>query len=203
MAMKRFEVTGSRIKIDLMPAEVKERKVSKRLMLLTANVAAGILLLMLIIAGVVRIKLAKIVRPAPDSQHVNPITNMESLLKRNNLIGAKITELSTKRAKISEIFEGDNTNNWAGILDDIRYKTPVTLCITRLSCPRALSLEIDGQSLSYRSVHLFADLLKQSEFIKSATVAATNRNNRVEGLIAYSINCRLADNRGLPADVDG
>jgi len=125
------------------------------------------------------------------------------LLKRNNLIGAKITELSTKRAKISEIFEGDNTNNWAGILDDIRYKTPVTLCITRLSCPRALSLEIDGQSLSYRSVHLFADLLKQSEFIKSATVAATNRNNRVEGLIAYSINCRLADNRGLPADVDG
>jgi len=203
LAMKRFEVTGSRIKIDLMPAEVKERKVSKRLMLLTANVAAGILLLMLIIAGVVRIKLAKIVRPAPDSQHVNPITNMESLLKRNNLIGAKITELSTKRAKISEIFEGDNTNNWAGILDDIRYKTPVTLCITRLSCPRALSLEIDGQSLSYRSVHLFADLLKQSEFIKSATVAATNRNNRVEGLIAYSINCRLADNRGLPADVDG
>lgn len=203
LAMKRFEVTASQVKIDLVPAEVKERKVSKKLMLVTANVAAGILLLMLLIAGVVRIQLAKISRPTPDSQHVDPITNMELLLKRNNLIGAKITELSTKRAKISEIFEGDNTSNWAGILDDIRYRTPVTLCITRLNCPRALSLEIDGQSLSYRSVHLFADLLGQSEFIKSATVAATNRNRQIEGLISYSINCMLADNRGLPADVDG
>jgi len=203
LAMERFEPAGSKLKIDLMPAEVKEIKVSKRLMLLTANVAAGILLLMLIIAGVVRIKLAKIDRPGPDLQQVNPVTNMELLLKRSNLIDAKIAELSTKRTKISEFFEGDNTSNWAGILDDIRYKTPVTLCITRLSCPRASSLEIDGQSLSYRAVHLFADLLGQSEFIKSATVAATNRNRRVEGLIAYSIKCCLADNKGLPDDVDG
>lgn len=203
LAMKRFGVTGSQIKIDLLPAEVRERKVSKRLMLITANVAAGILLLMIIIAGAVRIKLSKIDRPAPDSQHIDPIANMELLLRRKNLTDAKITELSTKKAKISEIFEGDNTNNWAGILDDMRRRTPVTLYITRLSCPRALSLEIDGQSLSYRSVHLFADLLGQSEFIKSATVAATNRNRQIEGLISYSINCMLADNRGLPADVEG
>ena len=172
-------------------------------MLLTANVAAGILLLMLIVAGVVRFKLAKIDRPAPDSQGVNPVSNMELLLKQNNLIAAKIAELSAKRDKITEIFEGDNTSDWGGILDDIRQRTPVALCITRLSCPGALSFEVEGQSLSYKAVHLFADMLGRSEFVESATVASTNRNRRVEGLIAYTINCILADNKGLTADVDG
>ncbi|RKY08669.1 MAG: hypothetical protein DRP65_08830 [Planctomycetota bacterium] len=203
LAMKRFVPDGSQIKIDLLPDEVKEIKLSKRLMLITANVVAAILLLMIIIAGVVRIKLSKIAPSGPEARQIDPITNMELLLKRKNVIDAKITELSTKRDKISEIFEGDNTGNWAGILDDIRRRTPITLCITRLSCPGALSLEIDGQSLSYRSVHLFADLLGQSEFVDSATVASTNRNRRVEGLISYSINCILTDNRGLPADVEG
>jgi len=201
--LAEFVLTDSQIKIDLLPDEVKERKLSKRLMLITANVVAGILLLMIIIAGGVRMKLSKIVPSGPEAQQIDPIANMELLLKRKNVIDAKITELSTKKEKISEIFEGDNTSNWAGILDDLRRRTPVTLCITRLSCPRALSLEIDGQSLSYRSVHLFADMLNQSEFVDSATVASTNRNRRIEGLISYSINCILTDNRGLPADAEG
>jgi Tfp pilus assembly protein PilN len=203
LAMKRFEASTSEIQIDMVPPEVKERKISKRLMLLTANVAAGILLLMLLIAGVVRVKLAKIGDPILDSKQANPVASMELLLERKNLIDAKIAELSAKRAKISEIFEGDNTSNWSEILDDIRYRMPVTLCITRLSCPKGSSLEIDGESLSYRAAHLFAELLGKSEFIKSAAVAVTNQNSQVEGLISYSINCELADRKGITANVDG
>ncbi len=203
LAMKRFEVPASQIKIDLIPPEVQERKVAKKLFLVTANIAAIILLFMLITAGIVRIRLKQVQPSSPQSQYNNPAENMEWLLTRKKLIDTKVAELSTKRAKIDEIFEDDTISNWAGILDDIRYRTPATLCITRLSCLKGSTLEIDGQSLSYRAAHLFAELLGQSEFINSATVTETNRDRRAEGLIAYSINCELVNNRGLPADVDG
>jgi len=203
LAIKRFEDPASNIKIDLIPPEAEDRRTAKRFILITANAAAIILLFMLITAGIVRFKLAQIRRSIPQAQQGDPVENMERLLRRQNIIKAKVTELSAKSAQINEIFEGDSISNWAGILDDLRYRVPTTLCVTQLSCPKGLSFEIEGQSLSYRSVHLFAEQLGRSEFIKSATVAETNRNPRVEGLIAYLINCELADNRGPQEDADG
>ncbi|MHC4325178.1 MAG: pilus assembly protein PilM [Planctomycetota bacterium] len=203
LAMKRFKVPASQIKIDLIPPEVQERRVTKKLVLVTANIAAIILLFMLITAGIVRIRLNQVQPLSPQSQYNNPAESMEWLLTRKKLIDTKVAELSTKKAKIDEIFDGEAITNWAGILDDIRYRTPAALYITRLSCSKGPTLEIDGQSLSYRAAHLFAELLGQSEFIKSATITETNKNHRAEGLIVYSINCELVDNRGLPADVDG
>jgi Tfp pilus assembly protein PilN len=203
LAMKRFEDSASDIKIDLLPTEAEDKRVTKRFILITANAAAIILLFMLVTAGIVRVKLGQTRRSIPQTQQGDPIENMEWLLKQQNIVEAKVAELSAKSAQINEIFEGDSISNWAGILDDLRYRMPATLCITSLSCPKGLSFEIEGQSLSYRSVHLFAELLVQSEFVKSATVAETNKNPRVEGLIAYLINCELADNKGLLPDADG
>jgi Tfp pilus assembly protein PilN len=203
LAMKSFQDSASDIKIDFIPPEAEDRRNAKRFVLITANAAAIILLFMFITAGIVKFKLAQIRRSIPQAQLGDPIENMERLLRQRNIIEAKVTELSAKSAQINEIFEGDSISNWAGILDDLRYRVPTALCVTQLSCPKGLSIEIEGQSLSYRAVHLFAEQLGRSEFIKSATVAETNKNSRVEGLIAYLINCELAGNRGLQDDADG
>jgi Tfp pilus assembly protein PilN len=203
LAMKHLGDSASNIKIDLIPPEAEDRRTAKKFILITANAAAVVLLFMFITAGIVRFKLSQIRRSIPQSQQGDPVENMERLLKQRSIVDAKVTELSVKSEKINKIFEGDSISNWADILDDLRLRVPSPLYITQLSCPKGLNLEIEGQSLSYRSVHLFAELLGQSEFIKSATVAETNQNTRVEGLIAYLINCELADNKGAQEDADG
>ena len=63
-------------------------------------------------------------------------------------------------------------------------------------------LVLEGQALSYKSIHLFADLLGQSEYINAATVSGTNKSNHTEVLITYSIHCELPDERGEQVDVN-
>ncbi|MHC5060840.1 MAG: pilus assembly protein PilM [Planctomycetota bacterium] len=203
LAMKSLDVPGSQVKIDLLPPEIKEKKIAKQLVLVTANIAAVILLVMLVSAGIVRVRLNHIQGPSLQLQQNDPAENMESLVAQKKSADTRIEELSLKKVNIDELFKGNNIIDWGRVLDDIRHKTPADLYLTRLSCTKGLSLAIEGQSLSYSSAHLFAETLSQSEFFKAATVTGTNKNRRDEGLITYSINCELIDNRELTADVDG
>jgi hypothetical protein len=50
---------------------------------------------------------------------------------------------------------------------------------------------LEGQALSYEAVHLFVDMLNAGEYIESASLTGTKRDNRSGGLLRYSINCSL------------
>ena len=130
LAMRHFDVPVPGAEINLIPPEVAARRAVKRLILITANVAAVILLFMLITVGVVRVKLARTEGAVPQAQGANSVESMEQLLRQQNLIDARVAELSEKKAEINQIFEDENVRSWGGILDDIRRRTPTTVCIT-------------------------------------------------------------------------
>ena len=156
---------------------------------------------MFVTAGIVRAQLGKTQQIMAQRKEKSPTDNIEQLLAQQRIISSKVAFVSEKKARMSEIFDDNNALHWDEILNNIRRNTLKTLYITRLNCSDGATIILEGNALSYKSIHIFAELLGKGQSIESAVVTETNRNYNVEGLVAYSITCVLAD-RGGPIDAD-
>jgi Tfp pilus assembly protein PilN len=202
LAMSPFDVPPQNIKIDLLPIEAEEVKSTKKVALITANVAAVILLGMCLTAGFVRFQLKKTQKVLEERKHSDAVNNVEKLLKKQREVNMQIAELTEKRDGMSEVFNDIDIDNWPEILDEIRKKTPLDLYVTKLACLDSTTFLIEGNALSFNSIRVFAGLLNQSPTIQSATVTERKKNNREQGFITYSIKCSLLHNRELQANAD-
>ena len=203
LAMRQLGVAGLKVSIDLIPPEAEETKATKKFVLITANLAAVVLLFMIVAGGVVRAQLVK-TQAAMEERKKNTTEGegIEHLLKQQYTMNSQITHLKEKRASVAGVFEDDNISLWAGILDEIRQVTPKTLYITRLAFADGSKILIEGNALSFKSIHIFGELLGQAKFMESARVIETNKNYDVEGLVAYSIECILADRKGATVNAE-
>jgi len=202
LAMKHFGSGGANIDINLVPPEAEEKKARKKFLLINANIAAVILLFVFLIAGIVGFRFNATDQEMESRVQNNLTTEIEKLLSRQRILNHEISYLSDKKSSMDGVFGAAQVHNWPRILNDIRQRTPVSLCITTINCSGNTELEIAGNALAYKSIHIFAELLGMSEFIKSALVAQTNKDYYIKGLIAYSIKCVLQDNSGLQANAN-
>ena len=202
LAMSPFCVPPQSIKIDLLPPEAEEVKSTKKVALITANIAAVILLGMCLTAGFVRFQLKKTQKVLEERKHSAAVDNVERLLKRQRQVNMQIAALSEKKAGMSEVFNDIDIDNWPEILDEIRKTTPLDLYVTRLACLDHKTFVIEGNALSFNSIRVFAGLLNQSSTIESATVTERKKNYREEGFISYSIRCSLAHSGKLQTNAD-
>jgi hypothetical protein len=202
LAMSPFNVPPQNIRIDLLPPEAEEVKSTKKVALITANVAAVILLGMCLTAGFVRFQLKKTQKVLEQRKYSAAVDSVERLLKKQRQVNMQITTLSEKKAGMSEVFNDIDIDNWPEILDEIRKKTPLDLYVTRLACLDDTTFVIEGNALSFNSIRVFAGLLNRSQTIESATVTERKKNYQEEDFISYSIKCSLAHNRELQANAD-
>lgn len=202
LAMSSFGVSPQSIKINLLPPETEEVKSTKKVALITANVAAVILLGMCLTAGFVRFQLKKTQKVLEQRKYSAAVDSVEKLLKKQRQVNIQITALSEKKARMSEVFNDIDIDNWPEILDEIRKTTPLDLYVTRLACLDDTTFVIEGNALSFNSIRVFAGLLNRSLTIESATVTERKKNYREEGFISYSIRCSLAHNRELQANAN-
>lgn len=192
LAMKNFDTHGFNININTMPAEAEVGKARKRFVLITANLAAAILLCMFIAAGFVRAQLDKAERAITEDKQSNTTDNIERLLSRQRSLNEQIAYFSGKINRMNAIFDDDSVSNWPAILNDIRSKTPESVYITEMSCENGTAILLKGNALSFNSIQIFAELLCQAKSVESATVTERNKNHEVDGLVSYTINCILA-----------
>lgn len=202
LALKAFHVPDTNLNINLIPPEVKEMRATRKFILINANILAAVLLVMLMIAGLVSVQLGRTQKAMEERKLNGQEDNIEYLLERQRSLNEKISHLSEKKDGMNLISGSGNVSTWAGLLDDIRKRTPSTLYITRLYCYDGLYMVVEGESLSFKSIHIFGELLSESELIESAVVSETNKSHDVEGVVIYSINCVLKDRIGLQANAD-
>jgi Tfp pilus assembly protein PilN len=202
LAMKNIETPGFNININTMPAEAKMGKDRKRFVLITANIAAAILLCMFIMAGFVRAQLDKAEQAMIEDKQGDPTGNIEQLLSRQRSLNEQIACFSGKINRMNAIFDNDSIGNWPEILNDIRAKMPESVYITEMNSEGGTTILVDGNALSFNSIQIFAELLCQSKSIESATVTERNKSHEVNGLVSYSINCILASTEEPQIDVE-
>jgi hypothetical protein len=50
---------------------------------------------------------------------------------------------------------------------------------------------LEGMAISYETIHLFVKMLNNSEYINSATLTETTKEDKSNAFIIYTIDCEL------------
>lgn len=196
LAMGLLNVPQPKLKIDLMPPESADVKAVKKYALITANMAAAVLIVMILAVGVLSAILNKTNETIVRLKEEEPVMGTKALLAEQQKISKEAEELREKLNKINEILNSEHCGDWHQILEDIRRRTPQSLWITNLSGEDISKIVIKGRSTSYEAVHLFVDMLGESEYMTSAALVEAEKDESVGGLVSYWIDCSLTTFEG-------
>jgi Tfp pilus assembly protein PilN len=191
LAMRNLPCNHTIPAINLVPQAAKDASDTRKFALVTANFAALALLLIIALAGIVRVKVGRTQERMEQRARTNPENSIERLLLKQRRMNSQITYLTDKKARMKQVFAGDKMHNWPEILEDIRKNVPSSLYITGLAMTEDDDLMIEGNATSFKSIHVFAELLTGSSYFRSAVVGRTEKSTSVNGLVTYSIACVL------------
>jgi Tfp pilus assembly protein PilN len=192
LAMKLLDVPQPQLKINLVPPESAEVKTVKQQALITANIALSILTVMIVVTGVLSASLNKTDEVITQMKEDNPSISAGNLLVEREKMDQKAQELTENIGKIKKIVGSGHVGDWGTILEDIRSSTPIQLWITSLVGDNSDKVTIKGQSSSYEAVQLFVEMLGKSKYIDSASIVEAEKDENLDGLVSYSINCVLS-----------
>jgi len=192
LAMKLLGVNGSNLRINLLPPEAAEVKVLRKDLLITANIVASLFVLMIFAVGALAVMTDKVNEKIARKKQTESLRDAYALFREQTLVEKQIKQLSDRPDLLSSVANSRPDVDWAGLLSDIRKATPKTSRITDLLSKSHSKMSLKGLAMSYEVVHLFVEMLNKSEYIESAALLETEKDDREGGLVRYSINCALA-----------
>ncbi|MHC4423579.1 MAG: pilus assembly protein PilM [Planctomycetota bacterium] len=192
LAMKLLDMDGSNLRINLIPPETAEVKALRKDLLIIANIAMSLLVLMIFIGWGFNAVTGKIKKRIIQKRQTQSSRDTYALFREQTLVEKQIKQLSDRPDLLSSISSSRPDVDWAGLFNDIRKATPKTLRITDLLSKGQSKMSLEGLAVSYEAVHLFVDMLNKSDRIETATVLETEKDRSEGGLVRYSINCALA-----------
>ena len=193
LAMKPLGFSSCGLNINLLPAETSEVKSARKSALIIVNIAALIFLLTTLIMGFFSIKVKKVRQNINQKQRTRLGRSTQALLNEQVLLNEQIANISENLNGMSAIFSAGPFIRWDQILNEVRSAIPKTVRITILSGDDNSRVLFKGQALSYESIHLFADMLNNSEHVESASLIGTEKDSELSSLVTYSISCSLIE----------
>ena len=98
------------------------------------------------------------------------------LLNEQQTLKEQIKEVSEKPNQLNNLLKSRYEVDWANILNDVKKCTPKTVRITKLYNNDNSGMRLEGQALSYESVRLFVNMLNKSDYINSASLTETMKD---------------------------
>jgi len=191
LAMKLLGTNDSNLRINLLPPEAGEVKALRKEALITANIAASLLLLMILAVGGLSVMTKKVNKRIIHKKQAQPLQDTNALLREQKLVEKQIKQLSGGPGQLNDILSLRHDVDWAHLLNDIRSATPKTARITELVSKGNSRMSLEGLALSYESVRLFVDMLNKSEHIVLASLVEAEKDSEEGGLVRYAINCSM------------
>jgi len=193
--MRLLDVNGLGLKIDLLPPESAEVKSTKKHLLVTANIIGIILILMVLTAGGLGLMTKSVNRAITHKKQTGLSQNTYTLLRELESLDKQISLLSQIPTRLKGILDSRYSVDWAVILENVRKLTPRTVRITSLYNNGDNKMKLEGHALSYEAVHLFVKMLNNSDYISSASLTETVKKEEAGGLVVYTIDCSLAQEK--------
>ena len=191
LALRLLDKNGDSLRINLLPPESADVKSFKKHLLITTNIIAAILLLMILAASGLSRMADKVNQSIAHKKQTQLSQETHNLLGEQELLEKQIRQLSDRPARLNSILSSRHAIDWAHILEDVRNRTPKTVRITNLYSSGNTRMYMQGEALSYEAVHLFVKILNDSDYISSASLAETVKGEKAGGLVMYTINCSL------------
>lgn len=191
LALKLLNFSSCGLNINLLPPESAEVKSARKHALIIANIAAAVFFLMILSVGFFAIKVKKVNENMRQKQQTQLGRNTHTLLNEQVLLNEQIANTSEDHDGMNTILSAGSFLRWDLILSEIRAAIPKTVRITNFFSDDNSRVLFRGQALSYESIHLFVDILNNSNLIESASLIGTEKDSEFSGLITYSISCSL------------
>jgi type IV pilus assembly protein PilM len=192
-ALKKYLVQDLQIKINLLPPETEDVRSTKKYIRVALNVAVLVVIVVFGLGEVVKKALGKTQQAIKQRRIENPTDNIELLFRKQQRIAEEIEFLTAKKEGMGDVFGEYSKNNWNELLKGIGSKIPASVYLEEMRYLENSKIVMEGNSLSFKSIHNFAALLANSDHFLSASVAETNKSDTV-GLISFTITIEMADN---------
>ena len=179
------------LRINLVPPESAEVRAVKKQMHITVTIIAAVLLFMELAGAGLSLTANKVDRGIAQRKQTGIAQDTYTLLKEQELLDRQIKQLSERPARLSSILGSRHAMDWADILEDVRNRTPKTVRIINLSSRDSSRMYLEGLAISYEAIHLFVKMLNNSNYISSASLTETIKEDEGDGLIRYIIDCSL------------
>lgn len=191
-AMKLLDEGWSGIKLNLLPKEIISIKKSKKEMLIIANVAACLLVLLLVQNIFMSRKSMRVNRDICAAKQKYLMAKMVGLAESEREINMKTTLAASELDAISKAVDDKRWHNWGSLLAELADVTPRTILIKNLRKDNDNTVKIDGLAVSFEAVDSFIGLLQRSGQIASASIVSAGQDTKSgNGLVDYSIACSL------------
>lgn len=187
LVIKLLGFDKSRMKVNLLPPETANLREAKKQAIITANLAAVVILLIFLLVGILNTTI-KNINAKTDRQSY---WNTTKLLEEQNQLDRQISSLSKTVESSTDIFKNHKNINWAVILNNIRNYIPSNVRITSIITEKNEKMTIRGLALSTESIGEFVDKLSGGEYINSASLIQTQKHNENEKILKYSLICNL------------
>jgi Tfp pilus assembly PilM family ATPase/Tfp pilus assembly protein PilN len=177
--------------INLVPPESAEVGVVKKQLLVTAAIVAALPLFMVLAGTGLSLTANNVKRGIDQKKQADLSQETYTLLNEQELLDKQIKQLSEIPARLSSILGSRLSMDWANILEDVRKLTPKTLRIINLYSRDSSRMYLEGLAISYETIHLFVKMLNNSDYISSASLTETTKEDEANGFIVYTIDCTL------------
>lgn len=195
LAMKLLGTNACNLGVNLLPQEVTRLRATQKKALITANIVAAMLLIMILAISGLTWKIKKL-NEGISHKKTHLLQNTPALVGEQLSVNEQINTISNKLNQINGILSSHRDVDWPGLLNDIGKGTPRTVCITCLSSKADSEMSLEGLALSNEAINLFVDMLNKSEHINSASIVETKRERDNDGLASYKISCSLTTRKG-------
>ncbi|KPK41689.1 MAG: hypothetical protein AMJ65_08955 [Phycisphaerae bacterium SG8_4] len=193
LAMGLLNGCDTALRVNLVPPESAEVRSVRKQLVLTAVITFLAIPLFAFLAGKGLSLLTEKVRRDIDSRKQTDLSQeVYALYKEQRLLKRQIELLREGPDGPNTVLSSRRTVDWAGILDDIKARTPKAARITALDKNGDAGMSLEGLALSYEAARVFVTKLSESDYISLATLTEATREDSADGLVTYKIECLLA-----------
>ncbi len=196
LAMKLLDVNACNLGVNLLPQKAIKLRATQKRSLITVNIVAAILLVM-ILAISVHIWNVNKLNESTEQKKSRLTQSTRSLVEKRELIEEQVKTVSKRLNGINKILDSHHDAYWPGLLSDIAKKRPKTVLITGLTSGDNSQASLKGLAISNEDVYLFMEMLNKSEHIDAAAIVETKKDSDNNGLVSYEIRCSLTARKGV------
>jgi type IV pilus assembly protein PilM len=195
LALKQLGSEAQGNRINLLPDEVRHTRSLFRQALTVANVAALILLGMLLSLHVVTLKANRLREKIDRTIRSQEFSPTPALVSETRSLDDQIQQTEQYIETMQQALDEAKAVDWPSIMRAIGDSTPADVRITRLWSADARNFSLTGSALSYGSAQNFAQELGRRDAFKSASVTNLERHQEQDARVRYEIACCLREKR--------
>ena len=180
------------VRINLIPHEIERAREAKREVLITANIIAAMVLIVVLAVSGLSSMFGRAHRNAMVKQSLVEKQDTDGLVVLHRHLDARLQVLTNRLDRIAQISALQRDVNWVELFDGIRKASPGSVRITGLSCQDGTRVLITGLAKSSEAVNLFVNLLEKTNSIATVTLLETHEQDGQNKLISYQLSCKLA-----------